>query len=334
MQYVTDENILSAERIEVRTFRRPRRFVGSVPRAEFMDQVNTFTVYDLGQVLARVKSLGADDRQAEWRSVLNDAYPCLREWLGFNEQLLGISPSPRINIEHSKRSCEDLLSVIIRSLNRLVELGEARPLKLGERFYDPELAQLVSELEVPVRAFEANLESELAEAPTFYISQVGIFSTKDLLSQADKKLSETSHKLCSQFAVEDIKRSASCLAMHQFTACGFHALRAIEDVARKYSKAIVKNPKHTGDVLTLGLVINNLRGQLEEKGEPKEGHLGLIVAYMARIKDIFRNRIMHPDMVLDQDEAVEVFDLAFLTINAITRDLSERGIKSLEPVTL
>ena len=305
-----------------------------------MIQINTFNLYDLGQVLMRVKSLRSDSYRSEWFGALTDAMLRLESFLDV-DPTVPLYRGAKIDITHSRRAGEDLLSIVEGSLNSANEVfskgnQQFAPVfglgKIGERIDNPELAKLTSPLLSAVRIFETNLDAELAEAPTYFISQVGIFSTKDLLSRAHKKLSEGSLKLCSQFVIDDVKMSGSCLAMHQFTACGFHALRAIEDIARKYSKKIVKTPRHKEDFLPLGPVINNLREQLEleESVKSSDSSLGLIIAYMVRVKNIFRNPIMHPEMVLEEDGAKEVFDLAFLIINAITRDLGGRGVDSLE----
>lgn len=313
---------------------RPRAwFFMPVRGADFMVQIDTFNLFGLGQVLMRLKSLEADSHLHEWRASLDDAEEWLLAFLHSDETYGTVWKGVRIDISHSKQAGDELIFTIGDSAGVVAQeqRKESAPRALLakiERTYNGELSKLIAPLRNRVRVFETNLAAELGDSPTYFIAQVGMFSTKDLLSESHKKLSKSASKKCPPFVVTDIGRSGSCLALHQFTASGFHAIRAVEYVAREYSRAIVKSPKHTKPDLTLGLVIDNLREQLklEEKVEHSDSPLGLIVAYMVRVKNIFRNPIMHPEMALERDEAEEVFDLAFLIINAISRDLDIRSV--------
>jgi hypothetical protein len=82
------------------------------------------------------------------------------------------------------------------------------------------------------------------------------------------------------------------------------------------------------DNMALGPVVNELRGVLEQEEGQKasDSPLGLIIAHLARMNNIYRKPITHPAMTLDSpDAAKEVFDLAAISISLLEKDFVKRS---------
>jgi hypothetical protein len=107
-------------------------------------------------------------------------------------------------------------------------------------------------------------------------------------------------------------------------------MRAIEDIVRIYYEAITgSQPISKNDKpLTLGVLVNSLIGKcpkLATAGKNTDRLTGDILPTLSRIVSIYRNAIMHPEMTLDEDHALDVFDNAKAAIASILRDVHEGG---------
>jgi hypothetical protein len=131
---------------------------------------------------------------------------------------------------------------------------------------------------------------------------------------------------------EDFNKAGECLALDLYTACGFHAMRAIEAEARKYHDVV------TGVSLTdvpLGTLIygdknspgSGLKKTHQQQGSSHDDPLGLIISLLCQINAIYRRPIMHPNMSLDAPKAKFVFDMAALAISAMVTDDFDRFVK-------
>lgn len=183
-----------------------------------------------------------------------------------------------------------------------------------------------------VQKFEATLEQEMQNTFIFAIPQVGAYSMPMLIEKASGHLTEQAQKIVGDKALTDFDKAGEALAFDLFTACGFHAMRAVEDVAREYHRAV------TGAAVavdwTLDPLINGnsgrgqfgLRDQWKKEGASNGSPLALIISLLASIAQIYRNPIMHPEMTLDYETAKEVFDTAALAINKMVADRVKRGV--------
>src|SRR5260221_1275723 len=88
--------------------------------------------------------------------------------------------------------------------------------------------------------FEVLLSHDLARLPAYIVEKTGIYNVDDLINSADAHLLESTLKLVNQFVKEEMRRSGRSLAFDLFTACGFHAVRAVEQVARAYLKKLAR----------------------------------------------------------------------------------------------
>jgi hypothetical protein len=230
------------------------------------------------------------------------------KWL---EQFVGF------DLEHSVfiRSKEPALDMLA-SLRPLLDSGE-------------EITQLTDEQLTKFNTAAMRLNFELKseannEVVAYSVSMVGAYSSVALLEKAEAHLSKKAQEWLTEEIKQDFKMAAKCLAFELFTACGFHALRAVEAVAQGYHHLVTGNAA-VGE--SLGPLINGLRNQLvkEEGQKASDTPLGLNIAELARINKIFRHRIMHPGMTLNGETAKLVFDLAANVISWIADDSETRS---------
>ena len=176
---------------------------------------------------------------------------------------------------------------------------------------DREVGYPVLSVRDATKEFETVLAAELQALDTYFISQKGIYSTPDLIETADKALDESVRKTISHEASADFKQAGRCLAFDLPTAAGFHAMRATENVLRKYHASIT-NPV-AGSTFDMATCINELR---KAGGEPKT------LAILDQIRDLHRNTIMHPEAFLTPSEGLRLFDIAKSAISAMADQIS------------
>jgi hypothetical protein len=63
-------------------------------------------------------------------------------------------------------------------------------------------------------------------------------------------------------------------------------------------------------------------------GPRNHAPLGVTGLLLMRINGIFRNPVMHPEMTLDGDSALEVFGLVCRVISAIAEDIDARRMRN------
>jgi hypothetical protein len=192
--------------------------------------------------------------------------------------------------------------------------------KEGEQWADYKFV----ELREVVKRFQTLLFSETENSPVFSVTPKGIYDTLALVDHAERELEES----VSENAKKDFAQAGRCLAFELFTATGFHAMRALEGVARRYHKVVTCAPRLSTE--PLGPLIKELRAQLKVENphddeQASNSPLGLIIALLARITKIYRNPIMHPEMVLDEQSAKRIFKLASNVIADIEEDIVTRS---------
>jgi hypothetical protein len=274
-----------------------------------MEGISLIYFYRVGFQIGRLHQLCVSDQELNhwrWSSAIKDA----RLWLeNFHKDEIKILPK-------TKRAA----GVFVETIDSFSSLlGQPRKPELDEW----------SRLTNAVDRFQNVFDQEIEDTFTFCITPIGAYSTTALITNAELHLSEIARKAIGEVARADYRSAGSCLALDHFTASGFHSMRALEAVSRGYHKIVTG----ISDVLTdtpLGPLINGskgspgLRTQWEIEGSHNDSMLGLIVSTLSHVNKVYRSPIMHPEMILDHDQAKLVFDTAALAINAMVADSIER----------
>lgn len=183
-----------------------------------------------------------------------------------------------------------------------------------------------SQLEEEISKFNRVFEQECEDVHAFMLRAMGAYSVSALLEDACTHLSATAQKAVGDQTKSDFNEAGKCLLLDLHTACGFHAMRALEHEARFYHE-VVTNVKM--DDVPIGILISGdqknypgsgLRLQHTKEGGAADSPLSLIISLLANINKLYRCPIMHPEMTLDHEQAKQVFDLAANAISAIIDD--------------
>lgn len=289
-----------------------------------MDRINVAGFYLLG---ARVHALLG----LEPNTRIEDALPMLADADEFLDAFVNITVGPRG--EQSRRIAEAIQSELQRLTGLPPRVAKIRGVQfqtaaiLGEQ-----QSSLIAKL---VEQFEAALCSEMPSKGTFYVIPKRAYATEIMLASADKIFSTATSDYLTETAREDVRKAGSCLLFDQFTAAGFHMMRAMEAVTRPYYELVTgKSPiRPTGESMTLGSLAVDLGYKLEglKKQKLESGLLGNVMPNLDRMVKIYRNPIMHPEMVLDEEEAIEVFDNAKSAIAAMIKDVRDGGPHFSDP---
>lgn len=168
--------------------------------------------------------------------------------------------------------------------------------------------------------FESAVQLDLSRQPIYYVTQKGIYATYDLVNGAQFAFAEQVFNAISEEARIDMNQAGRCLAFGIWSGCGFHALRATEKVLREYYEAVTKRP---AGKMTMAPLIDKLR---EAGGDAKT------LAVLDQLRDLHRNPMNHPEVFLDDAEAMELFNICLAAISACARQTlkarSTAGTKS------
>jgi hypothetical protein len=183
--------------------------------------------------------------------------------------------------------------------------------------------------------FTSVLFAELPQADIYYISQKRAYKMSKFLAEAESVLPTTALEYLSPRTIADVRGAGRCIAFDEHTAAGFHAVRAVESVARCYYELILdKPPTKTSPLGPKPKRLYDLIDELTEKAEnmpnPLEHPLSMISGDLNRIRAVYRNPIMHPEMVLNDDHAIRVFNITTDVIfgHDFRRDNGRRALRA------
>lgn len=258
-----------------RSFARPRPelLLGGV-----MVRLDLSYFYRLGEVFVSLRAVGEDIEMLEVWSKLYAGQEALRTL--YNDP----------TVQHALRSSRVRADELHEVLNRFTSR------EFSEEFSRFDKANLIGKLD----AFEVVLQSDLAVADGYFVTDKAPYNALSLISNGATLFPESTVSKV-PIAMQDLENAGRCLAFELSTAAGFHIMRALEAVVRRYWEAVTNNaphPKHR----SLGVY---LRGM--EKlgcGDAK------IIATLSQIKDLHRNEISHPDANLSFEEAVSLIGIA------------------------
>lgn len=107
---------------------------------------------------------------------------------------------------------------------------------------------------------------------------------------------------------KDAAEAGKALAFELATACGFHAFRVTESVARRYWDE-VSNGKNRPKPETLGSIASELK-------DKKLGDIKIIES-LAQLAKLHRNPLIHPEVILSVDEAIGILGISRSVIGSM-----------------
>jgi hypothetical protein len=169
--------------------------------------------------------------------------------------------------------------------------------------------------------FNTVLASDFPEIAVYFVEKKGTHNTDDLIRHAEHMFSEQIRARLPESVINDLRSAGTCIAFDLHTGAGFHLLRAIEGVVRQYCGVVAgKQPKsrNWGAWITM----------LKSRKAPED-----ITAMLEHIKNTYRNKIMHPEIELDNDDAVVLFGITQSAILMMMKD-SEARKSAVKTATL
>jgi hypothetical protein len=167
--------------------------------------------------------------------------------------------------------------------------------------------------------FETVLAAELQGLDTYLVSQKGTHSTPDLIERAEIMLPQNIRDKLAPQAITDLRQAGRCLALDNPTACAFHVMRALESVMAIYYNAVTGKDIPTR-MRNWGIYLKALRKHPD--------HSPKVVTFLDHIRDSYRNPILHPDIVVTEDEAESLLGVAASAIRMLVNETEAVRIKA------
>ena len=212
----------------------------------------------------------------------------------------------RRQLPQSVGTAEGIMELIDRATGMLPDvLDPTKP----ARFTKDELARQFDDW---VGSFTTTLRNECSTLHAFCVSDVGNFSVDRLVKGASKGLSPSVQSGLSSTSSNEIDEAGLCLVLGRSTACGFHALRALELLMIDYLRAANSaTPKQRN----WGQYIESLK---------TGGASARLTDHLKAIKDYHRNPLMHPEDVLTMHDAISLLGVSLAAVEFIVAEMRDR----------
>jgi hypothetical protein len=203
------------------------------------------------------------------------------------------------------RSCRQTGVDLLNATNHAVEHIQAN--------FNNEMQVDAYNVKFAYQRFKPLFLAELAVVPAYFVSRHGAYDTLTLLDDG-ASLFPPALRVKVPEAVADANEAGKALAYELGTACGFHIFRIVESVLKRYWDTV--SGRQTRPKLeTLG----NYAAEMEKKnfGDAK------IWETLSQLAKLHRNPLIHPDVILTVDEAIEIVGIARSAIGAMLRTLPD-----------
>lgn len=167
------------------------------------------------------------------------------------------------------------------------------------------------------------LVSETGKLSVIMLEEIQGYSVNSLWKHPQRLFPYGVYSCLSNFVKSNIGEAAKCLVLNCNTAVGFHSMRSIEQVSRKFYELLKGKPplKPTGESMGLGAIAQEFI-DLKKKSEDV-AIIGSIIKGLTTKK---RDPLAHPEIVnLTKGEASETFVDALQIISKVVKDAKENG---------
>jgi hypothetical protein len=172
-----------------------------------------------------------------------------------------------------------------------------------------------------IEEFEHVFTAVCRKCETYFVEQKLGFDISLLLHRAEANLHESIRSFVAPEAIEEIKSAGRCFAVENYTASGFHTLRALEVVMGDYYKQVSGKDKEFRSWYDYVEAFKDLEAEVDGK-KPKYPS-PKVSAMLDRMRQLDRNPLMHPRDTLDEMGADNLFKLGLITITELAKDIRE-----------
>jgi hypothetical protein len=270
--------------------------------ASAMQRVNGYQFYDLAVKIHPLREVKPGDK-------ISDQF--WRLWEGRDALISIFSTMPlRVCLPAANKIVHGIDSIFSRDFSEAVKQYKSEDL-VGVPAYTISEAAL---------EFATVLAAELQSLDTYLVSQKGTHSTPDLIERAEIMLSAPIRKRLPEQAIIDIRQAGRCLALDNPTASAFHILRAVESVMAIYFERVTGKPLPTR-MRNWSIYLKSL------KKHP--GHSERVVTFLDHIRDSYRNPILHPEIVINEDEAEALLGASASAIRLLVMEIEALEEKAM-----
>ena len=173
------------------------------------------------------------------------------------------------------------------------------------------------------------LLSETGKLTTILLEDKQGYAVTALWKHPDRLLPGEIYHCLSDFVKSNLTEAAKCLVLNCYTAVGFHSMRSIEHVSRKFYELLKGKPpiKPNGESMGLGAIAQEMM-DLKKQSEDVAIIGGIIKGLTTKKRD----PLAHPDIVaLKEGEATETFIDALQIISKVVVDAKSKGSYYVTP---
>ncbi len=228
----------------------------------------------------------------------NESLDCLLRVLGARAKLDELYQSSvyvpflRASATHARR-----LNLNLAEFQESIDLN--KPVDFSDR------ARIAGE----ARTFLSIVSSEIGVVPTYLVTQKEGFDV-NLLTEQGERLFPEQIVLKVEGVTEDMREVGKALVFELPTACGFHVFRVLEAVLKGYWDH-VSNGEPRPKLETIGSYAKQLKDKTY--GDAK------VWETLEQIAKLHRNPLIHPEVILTTEEAIEILGIARSAIGAMVR---------------
>lgn len=266
-----------------------------------MDKVNLHTFYRFGGGLSEIDKLDAS--RSPTLIILT-----LLEKIGWLNLLL--RETANISMPLTRGAAQKLYQKIIAN-ERVTPVGINSDWTAGDEPIERDYLEKVKKVKAE---FDTVFSHESQSLDVFSISSKGAYSTTTLIERGENILPESIRTKISSFTRDELHEATKCIAFNLPTASGFHLVRALESAVRDYHAVVSGGAPgpvmKTGKQAPMGEYINALE-KLNVNAD--------LIATLRQIKVLHREPQMHPEAVLNMDEAIILLGIITSAIWAMFR---------------
>lgn len=221
-------------------------------------------------------------------------------------------------METSKDDATRLLNKLGNLFNKYYIDQNTKQLKrpAGEDRIDAHELTLISGL---LEKFEHALAAELTYAPTYVAGKRGIYSTYDLIQNAQQCFSDLMRKNMPEASMKEFNTAGRALAFGLGTAAGVHLLRAVELVLKRYYETFSGTQVNKNE-RTYSIYLKRLAVLSEDEANDFRPDKRLL-QLLAQIKEHYRNPLTNPESNITVEQATSLFGLATAAMTLMTEQV-------------
>tara|TARA_Y100000310_G_scaffold341966_1_gene443114 strand:- start:3499 stop:4269 length:771 start_codon:yes stop_codon:yes gene_type:complete len=182
-----------------------------------------------------------------------------------------------------------------------------------EKEYDEKASDLNSKdkekLEHNIKLWYDRIKNSSKNLNIILLDNKYLLNPDFLLTRAVNFFKNSTWKKLTKITKRDLEESCKCILFELPTSAGILALRACESVLREYYK------KKTDTILTGFIDWKTILDQLNNTNSDKT-----ILGHLDYLRKNLRNKLNHPDAVLLQKEAENIFSMIITTIETMVSD--------------